>query len=73
MPLTVKQLIHQLGAFPENSLVVQSKDAEGNNFSPLASVSEGFYLAEGNYSGVFYDEREDDDATVLAICLWPTN
>jgi hypothetical protein len=76
--MKVKDLIEKLQALPPELIVVQSRDAEGNSFSPVAEVTEGVYVEETTYSGEFSDNDEDvldytDRGGEGAICLWPTN
>jgi len=70
--MTVQQLIKQLQKLPPRSLVVMSKDSEGNSFSPLSALGTCKYIAENDWSGdIVADEDEEDGKS--AICLWPTN
>ena len=74
--ITVQQLRQMLYRFPDDAIVVISKDGEGNRFSPLAEndpISTGQYRAETTWTGEFYDPAEwgDDPTAVRAICLWP--
>lgn len=71
--ITVKQLRELLAECPDEAIVVLSKDAEGNSFSPLPAgdgLSQGRYVASSTWSGEF---RSDDPDEVVAVCLWPTN
>jgi hypothetical protein len=71
--ITVKQLRERLALCPDEAIVVLSKDAEGNGFSPLPDgdgLSVGRYVADSTWSGEF---RGDDPDEVVAVCLWPTN
>jgi hypothetical protein len=71
--ITVKQLRERLALCPDDAIVVLSKDAEGNDFSPLPfddGLAIGRYVADSTWSGEF---RADDEAEVVAVCLWPTN
>lgn len=83
--MTVAELIKELKKLPPKTLVVQSKDSEGNGFSPVADVSLGRYEAESTWNGQFgldklteelksqgYSE-EDVPNGPLAVCIWPTN
>ena len=81
MSLTVKELIEQLAKLPEDALVVQSEDGEGNGFSPAANIELGVYEAECTWAGQFFevsiigDEEYDQPGSdaVVAVCIWPTN
>lgn len=78
---TVGELRQILQLFPDDALVVLSKDGEGNDFSPLAEVTSGQYHAESSWAGGYEsDDYVEDEglaiaegAAVRAICLWPTN
>jgi len=69
----VKELIKLLNDLPPEALVVLSKDAEGNGYSPLATDGLGLYqyVANCTWAGEIYptDEEEGEEAVVL----WPTN
>lgn len=65
--MTVRELMDVLKGYPENHQVVLSKDAEGNDFSPLDEVSHEDYQADSSWSGELGVGREN------AVCLWPVN
>lgn len=83
---TVGQLIYLLqeeiknGLSPD-ALIVLSKDAEGNGFSPCSSLGIGVYESHSTWSGEFYDDAYLEEETefppaadsVPAVSLWPTN
>lgn len=83
--MTVKELIEELAELPQNSLVIMSKDAEGNSYSPYYEFWEGSYMAESSYQGEMgiseiTDElraegftEEDLNEGVPAVCLCPIN
>lgn len=56
---TVGELIEELNKYPREQKVVQAKDTEGNDFSPVADVSEGMYDEQTPYSGEIYPTPED--------------
>ncbi len=60
---TVAELIRELAKLPVGTLVVLSRDPEGNGFSPLAEVIPCAYQ-QGQWDG------EISDGTG-AVCLWP--
>ena len=66
--MTVKELIIQLQKLDQKSLVVLSKDEEGNGFSPLADVDTGKYEADSTWGGELVET-----GGVKCIVLWPTN
>jgi hypothetical protein len=70
--MTIAELIIELQKLPQDALVVQSKDAEGNGFSPIAEASMGCYAADTTWSGDFGSADDFPDAPV-AVCIWPTN
>jgi hypothetical protein len=83
--MTVAELIALLQDMPQDALVVQSSDAEGNNFSPTAEAGLGRYAAETTWRGDFglYELTPEDEAKGYtdedvpdgppAVCIWPTN
>ncbi len=86
--MNVAELKEVLMGLPDDTLVVLSRDAEGNSHSPLASYWNGHYIAESPWAGELWseeDEREWDshipeDAevpvpveAVPCVVLWPTN
>jgi hypothetical protein len=75
MAMTVGQLKAALTHYSDDTLVVMSKDGEGNEYSPLSEDSEGRYRAENTYSGemVHPDDYEESDDLPLVCCLWPVN
>lgn len=67
-PATVADLIEGLRQLPQDAMVVMSRDAEGNGFSPIAvesggavDFSTGRYEAESTWSGEFHADRGPDD------------
>lgn len=83
--MTVSELIEKLAGFDGSRLVVMSKDAEGNSYSPLSDFSTGAYAAESTWSGevgleALTDESRADGYSeedvvdgVSALVLWPVN
>lgn len=56
--MNIAELREILAVLPENALVVMSKDAEGNNFSPLSSYSDDLrYNANSTWSGEVTSEE----------------
>lgn len=49
--MTAQQLIEALQKIDANRIVIISKDAEGNRYSPLSTLWEGSYRAETTYCG----------------------
>lgn len=68
--MTVAELIKELEKLPKSYLVVQSKDAEGNNFSPLSEISTAKYYPQNSWSAEISTEMI---AKHDAVVLWPTN
>jgi hypothetical protein len=80
--MTVAELIAQLNAYPSDTKIVLSKDAEGNSFSPLADLEDGRYFTDTTWSGEFVaeeswseyvDDYDEEREFIKAICLWPIN
>lgn len=69
MSTTVRELITALQAFPDDALVVISKDGEGNSFSPAADIQGGLYEPESTWAGEF----DGASTTMNAVCIWPVN
>jgi hypothetical protein len=60
--MTVKELIAVLSKQDPARLVVLSRDAEGNGYSPLRGMSTGAYVADCPWSGeVGLEELTDGD------------
>lgn len=73
--MTVRQLRETLADMPEDALVVLSKDAEGNDFSPVESAERSFSLNYYRAITTWYGEIEEGerDGLPLALIIWPTN
>jgi hypothetical protein len=69
--MTVKELIARLNEMPQDAIVVASKDAEGNDFSPVASLEVGVYMPRNGWAGEWIPEEPGDSGA--SVCLWPTN
>lgn len=65
---TVSQLIAFLQRCDGDAVVVLSKDAEGNAYSPLSVTGTTYYIAETTWSGEINDEAIDE---VPAVAFWP--
>lgn len=86
-PLTVGQLREFLAAVPSDHIVVMSKDAEGNSYSPLTAAAQMLYVAESTWAGEVHptpeavattpgldgDDWSSDPRAVRSLVLWPTN
>ncbi len=86
--MTTKELIAKLKKCPQDAVVVMSRDAEGNGYSPLADVDpDCVYRAESTWHGEIWstgwsaddacmdsDEWEEHKKTTpRAVVLEPTN
>lgn len=74
--MTVGELIELLQNEDHDSLVVMAKDSEGNEYSPLSNADSADYVAENTWSGYLVDEEDNEDdqnESVPAVVLWPTN
>jgi len=69
--MTVEELILELKTLPQDLIVIMSKDAEGNRYSPIVETDVAYYEADSTWSG----ERVESpgDGVVEAVFLWPTN
>ena len=60
--MTVKELIEELSKLEnQDRIVVMSRDAEGNGYSPLYCLSHAAYQAESTWSGEIGLEPNDLD------------
>lgn len=76
--MTASELIDRLSQVPPDTIVIISKDAEGNGFSPLEEADEAArYVPDNEWSGdvLHPDDYDEYDAADLvpAVCLWPVN
>ncbi len=87
--MTVKEMINELNDYPQDALVVMSKDSEGNSFSPFADTSTAVYVPDSTWRGTTYVARTltpelkeqgyteedcyDEEDGQDAVVLWPTN
>jgi hypothetical protein len=73
--MKVKELRELLIHYSDDTLVVLSKDGDGNEFSPLADHCGAMYIADSTFSGHIEAEGDEgeDSGAVLALILWPTN
>lgn len=58
--MTVAELIEELKQQDPNRLVVMSKDAEGNSYSPLSALYIAAYCPDTTWSGQIGLEKLDD-------------
>lgn len=79
--MNVKELRKILKHYPDDMLVILSRDEEGNGFSQLYDVAEGMYMI-GDWERVYVLDKdigtrgytEEDRApegAVQVIVLWP--
>lgn len=87
--MTVRELIELLSKCNPDDIVILSKDAEGNGFSPLSNIEEEMYTPDTSYSGEIslraltpeLEERgftEDEvgnskNGAINCVTLYPTN
>lgn len=86
--MNVGELREVLKDLPDDTLVVMSKDGEGNSYSPLSGHWNGHYIPETTWWGELWSEEDERDfdphlpedaevpvpaEAVPAIVLWPTN
>lgn len=81
--MKVKELIDILNKQDPEAIVIQSKDEEGNGFSPTYEIRDALYVEYSAFSGEVYPSAKDpyykdnneelpDDADPCVV-LWPTN
>jgi len=74
--MKIKDLIELLNKEDPEMNIIMSKDGEGNDYSPLAGIGDGLYVADSTWSGTVYNLDEKDEAGEnfeKVIVLWPTN
>jgi len=72
--MKVKELIEELGKYDPDMLLVMSKDAEGNRYSPLSGLFDGHYVPSNTWSGDILDEEDEiSEDAVPALVLCPVN
>lgn len=78
---TVGELKAWLANLPDQLPIILSKDAEGNDFSPLCDRNQGWYIPTSPWSGESWaadDDADDEDCippddALPALFLWPVN
>jgi hypothetical protein len=75
--MNVRELRELLAKYPDDTLVVMSKDGEGNGFSPLEGTTPALYRATSTYAGEVYEIGRPPtmiaEGAARAVVLWPTN
>lgn len=75
--MRVAKLIEILNTYDPNAIVVMSKDAEGNGYSPFCSDDYGVYISETTWSGDFIPDEDVEEEQWKqgrrAVCLFPVN
>lgn len=78
--MTVAELIAELSELDPNATVIQSRDAEGNGYSPTSQLAVGFYRpdswwdaenkreAYSTYAGGFHQLLDDEDRASNWYC-----
>ncbi len=78
--MLVKELIEELKNYPQDALVVLSRDIEGNGYLPLYEIRLGsFYESEfgllpeqlGTKGYEDYTEEDTFPKGVKSVCFWP--
>lgn len=67
--MNVGDLIDILENYSRETLVIISKDREGNDYSPLDAVDEANYEPDNSWSGTCAFSSPEPNALVL----WPVN
>lgn len=71
--MTVEKLIKLLQTLPASTLVVLSKDAEGNRYSPLEKLEPGYYQHKSSWLGEFRPAPIAPSLEPDTVCLFPIN
>lgn len=70
--MSVKDLIETLQSLPEDALVVQSEDPEGNGYYKTTEIAVGiFYRGEFTDYEEEYDLIASEEQRIKAVCLFP--
>lgn len=69
--MKVKELLEILNLCDPEAIVIMSRDAEGNGYSPLNNIGEDLYEAETSRYGDLADDRSIDAEE--AVVFWPLN
>ncbi len=69
--MNVADLIEQLQGLDPTTIVILSRDAEGNGYSPLSAIVDGYYLPETEWYGEIVDAPDED--TQECIVLYGVN
>jgi hypothetical protein len=72
--MTVSELIECLNFYDKDTLVIMSKDSEGNNYNNVRTVCPTYYIPETKEA--IHDEdldeyREEYHNIKQVVCLWP--
>lgn len=65
--MKVRELMDMLANVDPETLVVMSKDGEGNGHSPLSDLSNGVYIADNTWSGELRLNIVDREAIELEV------
>lgn len=71
MAKTVKEVIDILSAFPQDSFLVLSSDAEGNNFHHFTEASNEFSFEPESYYVELADPYEFEEDQHNVVVMWP--
>jgi hypothetical protein len=73
--MNASELIRMLQQVDPTRPVILAKDAEGNDYSPLADVTFGRYQPQSSYSGELVSAwtDADDDQSHFVVILGPVN
>lgn len=74
--MTIKELLLAIKGLPEDMQIILAKDAEGNDYTPLADIAIGVYETTTTWNGEFLYSDEDQEIPedeCNALCLEPTN
>ncbi len=78
--MTVKELKEQLDKFDDNTIVILSRDSEGNSYSPILTVEDGMSYRDGEIGITELTEEDEENGYAeedvmrdgeKCIVLWP--
>ena len=70
--MTVKELIEELQEYDPDTVVVLSRDPEGNGYSPSQSLAAGLY-SDGEYYANLKEYGFKHEEPQACVSIWPRN
>lgn len=82
---TVKDLIDYLQTLNQDAILICARDSEGNDYSPLSTICDGYYyIPETTWSGEVHHIEDKEEYHLeewndiisegkCAVVIWPVN